>query len=211
MKNSSFIYKCSKKTIRGGGRKTPKRYHAFTLIEVVLVLAIAGLIFAMVFIALPALQRAQRDRQRKNDAAIIAAAIRDYMRHNKGKPPDVQSFSISNDSANYPDNPDFKKYIKDTVDPEITNFILVENITDEKFAIGKGYQFYVGFSDGVNMMMTGKNSTRAVLIVVGAKCYDGGPKLYDDNLYLIYDATISKYDVGIYRFYESGKWVCTDI
>ncbi len=37
----------------------------FTIIEVVLVLAIAGLIFLMVFIALPALQRAQRDSQRK--------------------------------------------------------------------------------------------------------------------------------------------------
>ena len=37
----------------------------FTIIEVVLVLAIAGLIFLMVFIALPALQRNQRDTQRK--------------------------------------------------------------------------------------------------------------------------------------------------
>ena len=37
----------------------------FTIIEVALVLAIAGLIFLMVFIALPALQRNQRDTQRK--------------------------------------------------------------------------------------------------------------------------------------------------
>ena len=37
----------------------------FTIIEVVLVLAIAGLIFLMVFVALPALQRSQRDTQRK--------------------------------------------------------------------------------------------------------------------------------------------------
>lgn len=37
----------------------------FTIIEVVLVLAVAGLIFLMVFIALPALQRSQRDSQRK--------------------------------------------------------------------------------------------------------------------------------------------------
>ena len=37
----------------------------FTIIEVVLVLAIAGLNFLMVFIALPALQRNQRDTQRK--------------------------------------------------------------------------------------------------------------------------------------------------
>ena len=39
----------------------------FTIIEVVLVLAIAALIFLMVFIALPALQASQRDTARKND------------------------------------------------------------------------------------------------------------------------------------------------
>jgi len=47
----------------------------FTIIEVALVLAIAGLIFAMVFIALPALQRSQRDHSRENDASVVAAAI----------------------------------------------------------------------------------------------------------------------------------------
>ena len=36
----------------------------FTLIEVVLVLAVAGLIFLMVFLALPALQRSQRDTRK---------------------------------------------------------------------------------------------------------------------------------------------------
>ena len=41
----------------------------FTISEVVLVLAIGGLIFLMVFIALPALQRSQRDTQRKDDLA----------------------------------------------------------------------------------------------------------------------------------------------
>ena len=50
----------------------------FTIIEVVLVLAIAGLIFAMVFIALPALQRSQRDQSRKNDASTVAAAITNW-------------------------------------------------------------------------------------------------------------------------------------
>ena len=36
-------------------KNTPQTNPAFTIIEVVLVLAIAGLIFLMVFIALPAL------------------------------------------------------------------------------------------------------------------------------------------------------------
>ena len=49
--------------------KKHKLYEGFTIIEVVLVLAIAGLIFLMVFLALPALQRSQRDTQRKNDMA----------------------------------------------------------------------------------------------------------------------------------------------
>jgi prepilin-type N-terminal cleavage/methylation domain-containing protein len=56
----------------------------FTIIEVVLVLAIAGLIFLMVFIALPALQRNQRDTARKNDVSTIASAVTSYSSNNRG-------------------------------------------------------------------------------------------------------------------------------
>jgi prepilin-type N-terminal cleavage/methylation domain-containing protein len=56
----------------------------FTIIEVVLVLAIAGLIFLMVFIALPALQRSQRDTARKNDAGIVSAGVASYTSNNRG-------------------------------------------------------------------------------------------------------------------------------
>ena len=59
----------------------------FTIIEVVLVLAIAGLIFLMVFLALPALQRSQRDTQRKNDASRLRAAVTDYSSNNRGALP----------------------------------------------------------------------------------------------------------------------------
>lgn len=51
----------------------------FTIIEVVLVLAIAALIFLMVFIALPALQANQRDTARKNDASTVAAAVQSFV------------------------------------------------------------------------------------------------------------------------------------
>ena len=59
----------------------------FTIIEVVLVLAIAGLIFLMVFIALPALQRNQRDTQRKDDLGRVKVAINNYMSSNRGNIP----------------------------------------------------------------------------------------------------------------------------
>ena len=50
----------------------------FTIIEVVLVLAIAGLIFLMVFVALPALQRSQRDTQRRNDMSRVDTSLVQY-------------------------------------------------------------------------------------------------------------------------------------
>lgn len=59
----------------------------FTIIEVVLVLAIAGLIFLMVFIALPALQRSQRDTQRRNDMARFLSQLQQYQSNNNGKVP----------------------------------------------------------------------------------------------------------------------------
>lgn len=60
----------------------------FTIIEVVLVLAIAGLIFLIVFLAVPALQRSQRDTQRKNDLSRLMTSVSNYQSNNKGEVPD---------------------------------------------------------------------------------------------------------------------------
>lgn len=59
----------------------------FTIIEVVLVLAIAGLIFLMVFVALPRLQISQRDTQRRDDVAALATAVTQYQSNNGGRLP----------------------------------------------------------------------------------------------------------------------------
>ncbi len=64
-----------------------KNKKGFTIIEVVLVLAIAGLIFLMVFIALPALQRSQRNTQREDDLSRFLTAANDYQTNNSGKTP----------------------------------------------------------------------------------------------------------------------------
>ena len=61
--------------------------NAFTIIEVVLVLAIAGLIFLMVFLALPALYRNQRNERRREDVNRIYSQIPNYQKNNHGKPP----------------------------------------------------------------------------------------------------------------------------
>ena len=59
----------------------------FTIIEVVLVLAIAALIFLMVFIALPTLQRSQRDTERRSALARISTAVTQYQTNNNGRLP----------------------------------------------------------------------------------------------------------------------------
>lgn len=64
-----------------------KKQSGFTIIEVVLVLAIAGLIFLMVFIALPALQRSQRDGQREQDMSRALTAVSSYQTNNRNNIP----------------------------------------------------------------------------------------------------------------------------
>jgi type II secretory pathway pseudopilin PulG len=58
-----------------------------------IVLAIAGLIMAIVFLAIPALQRNNRNTQRKNDITRLAGQINDYISNNNGKLPTSLVFS----------------------------------------------------------------------------------------------------------------------
>ncbi len=79
------------------GRAINKK-DGFTIIEVVLVLAIAGLVFVASFLALPALQRAQRDNHRKNDVALTVVAIKNFMIDNKNKVPQHSGTTDTGDS-----------------------------------------------------------------------------------------------------------------
>ena len=59
----------------------------FTIIEIVIVLAIAALILLIVFLALPSLQRSQRNTARKSDAGHVSSAINNFVSNNNGKLP----------------------------------------------------------------------------------------------------------------------------
>lgn len=61
-----------------------KRTEGFTIIEVLIVLAIAGLIMLIVFLAVPALQRNQRNNARTNDASRVAAAVTECLANSNG-------------------------------------------------------------------------------------------------------------------------------
>jgi len=64
-----------------------KRSEGFTIIEVLIVLAIAGLILLIVFLAVPALQRNSRNTQRRNDISNYLSAVSEWSNNNGGKVP----------------------------------------------------------------------------------------------------------------------------
>lgn len=64
-----------------------KRAEGFTIIEVLIVLAIAGLIMLIVFLAVPALQRNSRNTAIKNDVGNVLAGIAEYQAANNGAMP----------------------------------------------------------------------------------------------------------------------------
>ena len=75
------------KLIKGDINKRDRQESGFTIVEVMIVLAIAGLILAIVFIAVPALQRNSRDAQRKADISGLQSAVATYVGNNNGSVP----------------------------------------------------------------------------------------------------------------------------
>jgi len=71
----------------------------FTIIEVLIVLAIAGLIMLIVFLAVPALQRNARNTQAKNEAAGMLGALNEFVNNNGGKLPAVSGSGTANSDA----------------------------------------------------------------------------------------------------------------
>ncbi len=93
-----------------------KRPKGFTIIEVALVLALAGLIFLMVFLALPALQRTQRDAERREELSRITQTVKNYQENNRGALPGAgvsNSNSLRQAWTNF-----YSDYLGDVEDPD---------------------------------------------------------------------------------------------
>ena len=67
--------------------KLKQRQQGFSIIEVMIVMAIAGLIMLIVFLAVPALQRNSRNTQRKHDVTGLLGGLNEYQNNNAGALP----------------------------------------------------------------------------------------------------------------------------
>jgi prepilin-type N-terminal cleavage/methylation domain-containing protein len=108
MINISSIDRASHSTAslsRYGSRKAA----GFTIIEVLIVLAIAGLIMLVVFLAVPNLQRNQRNTSRRASAARIATAVSNFVANNNGTVPSTSAnvTSIIGDAGTLSQYPGF--------------------------------------------------------------------------------------------------------
>ena len=157
-----------------------KNNSGFTIIEVVLVLAIAGLIFLAVFIALPALQRGQRDTQRRSDAGTFMSQLQSYATNNNGKLPS-DATSLTSFVSGYlrkgatATNPMF-------VDPKTGSNYTVSLAADATAAnaagVGQVRYLYRGTCNGTETASEGTNNRQAAVVMglegAGRFCKDMG-------------------------------------
>lgn len=68
-------------------RKLLTRYEGFTIIETLIVLAVASVIIFLVFYAVPGLQRNSRNNQYRNEATRILSGANEYVANHSGALP----------------------------------------------------------------------------------------------------------------------------
>lgn len=168
-----------------------KLKRGFTIIEVSLVISIAGLIFLMVFVALPGLRATQRDTQRREDMIAFIEAVKKYQTNNRGSlPTDTPKSTEPAISVNLGDSNGwggfYEKYLGEKfVDPDGESYKLVvmecnqdtngrtcengelngSNLYDKSFA-GNNYQMRVvvkGKCDGDKAVKAANPRTLAVI------------------------------------------------
>lgn len=174
--------------------KNIKHKQGFTIIEVVLVLAIAGLIFLMVFIALPALQRSQRNTQRRDDYSMLVTAVNSYMASNNGK--------LSNLATNKQGKTDLKpsRWINSTgEDPNGNEYRI------EAWLAGPWINDHPKEGFDFEEQVTSQDPGSLVYIIIQANCRDtnqnGDPYPQKDSAARAF---------AVYGYLEGGSVFCQD-
>lgn len=132
--------------------KLIRKDRGFTIIEVMIVLAIAGLILAIVFLAVPSLDRSARNNSRKNDATHLAGIVSEYASNNAGTLPTgaqlvtaasgehwaIMSAPVASDlktnTASYGSTTDMNVDVQTTCDP--TTNSIIPGASTHSFSIG---------------------------------------------------------------------------
>ena len=118
-----------------------KLQKGFTIIEVMIVLAIAGLILVVVLLAIPQLQRNQRNEARRSAAARIVAEINNFGGNNNGKYPIASTSTGAINFGNPKDGTTFMgRYLGCSTTATSVDALCTANINDPRtgFPMGSG-------------------------------------------------------------------------
>lgn len=104
MKKNNFSPPNPQLSIQKGFIKHQKSCAGFTLIEILLVIALIGVLAASLIIIINPVTQFQRtrDAQRKNDLSQIQKALEQYYNDNRKYPDSSSEYTISNGSTSYP-------------------------------------------------------------------------------------------------------------
>lgn len=170
---------------------TKRSDSGFTIIEVVLVLAIAALIMLMVFLALPALQRGQRDTQRKDNISRLQSAISNYSSANRGNIPSDWGAFI---------NTNMKRGGDTFADPSGEDYV-IEDVTGS--ANPFNFDRALGGAANVDEMYRDSALASKIYIVRGGTCvFEGTPR--------IQGAATGSRKVAILKALEDGNYECRE-
>lgn len=125
----------------------------------------------MVFVALPALQRVQRDSHRKRNVQIVSSALETYKSNNRGRYPWVNKAATASDRFISFTNQERQSFFDNYVNSEKNIYDPSEG--DYRFSI---YAFNLGYNPtGAGGWATGFPSSYNFIRVVGAaKCSSNG-------------------------------------
>ena len=147
-------------------RYTPQKTKSegFTIIEVLIVLAIAGLILLIVFLAVPALQRNSRNTQYRNESSRILSGAQEFVNNNNGTLP------ASGDAATILGNANAKNITTLTVTNPGTATAVTPTLTTATLETGVN----CGTSGGTSITPTTANApSRKLIIIFGIEKNDG--------------------------------------
>lgn len=173
-----------------------KNKSGFTIIEVVLVLAIAGMIFMIVFLAVPAMQRNQRDTRRKADLNRAIAAVSQYKSSHRGQLP-------SNDQG-------WQNFLKDYIITESNDeFVDPRGAKDgtPQITVGSGTNqktvdtYQLTPHDTSDLSGDFEINKNTIYYTIGAKCQVDGAKV---------DAGKGNRTVALRIKLENAGWHCLD-
>lgn len=171
----------------------------FTIIEVLIVLAIAGLIMVIVFLAVPTLQRNSRNFQRKHAANQMAGSLAEY---------------YNNNAQTYPENPTamcnfFNNFVSGIgtlqggCTPSYSGDCVVVNLTRFNVCYHEGYSSphsYIGDDDEIS-------------VVLGHWCNTGAHYYAGDGTNPITDGGIANVGTRVYAVWiqlEKAPVYCLD-